>query len=227
MFKRKRIMFYLITLFTTVFVVTLITAPVKASAGSFYVFGQHYDSQVYGSSGTQVTHSVSVIQEPRGGCASFVGLWLNEYNWAAIGFYQGWDYENNQFYNYPRYYYDYKINDSYHFHDLGIASLNQNHNYSVHIIPQQPYPDKGIIEMSIDGLSKVYLYNYTYTGGEALGESESHNSQNTMNYHFWNMEYVNSAGYWYPFRATKFHYDSPYSIDIRSVTEWYACGGGQ
>jgi len=81
--------------------------------------------------------------------------------------------------------------------------------------------------LSIDSSSKAYLYDYSYTGGKALGESESHNSQNTMDYHFWNMKYASSTGYWYPFQATVFRADSPYLINISSVTEWYAYGGGQ
>lgn len=200
---------------------------VKATNGPFYVSGSHYDTQVYGSSGMQVTHSVSVVQEQYGGCASFVVFKISDYNWAAIGFYQGHNYNNGQFYNYPRYYYDYKINGSYHFYDLGTAPLNQNHSYSVKLIPEQPYPDRGIMVLSIDNLSKAYLYNYTYTGGEAKGESESHNSKNTMDYHFWNMQYAISTGYWYPFKATYFYYYPPYTIDIKSVTEWYVQEGGQ
>ncbi len=227
MLQRKRILFYLTFILTTVFVFSLSISNIKASVGLFYVSGQHYNTQVYGSSGTQVTHSVTVIQETGGGCASFATFWLDSYNWTGIGFYQGWNFENGQFYNYPRYYYDYKWNDSYHFHDLGIAPLNQNHSYSVHLIPQQPYPDKGIMVLSIDSSSKAYLYNYNYAGGVALGESESHNSQNTMDYHFWNMKYASSTGYWYPFQATVFYRNLPYQINVKSVTEWYAYGGGQ
>lgn len=184
------------------------TSSVKATGRPFYVSGIHNDTQVYGSSGMQVTHFVSVVQEQYGGCASFVVLNISYYNWAAIGFYQGHNYSNGQFYNYPRYYYDYKINGSYHFYDLGTAPSNQNHSYSVKLIREQPYPDKGIIILSIDNSSKGYLYGYTYTGGQAKGESESHNSQNTMDYHFSNMQYAISTGSWYPFRATQFLVDS-------------------
>jgi hypothetical protein len=81
-----------------------------------------------------------------------------------------------------------------------------------------------IITAFRDSAILVQESGYPKETGVALGESESHDNNNQMNYHFWNMRYATQGLYWYNFSNTSFYGDWPYYYTKVSDTEWWAKG---
>jgi hypothetical protein len=78
----------------------------------------------------------------------------------------------------------------------------------------------------IDSSEKVREYGYTDSACYASGQSESHDTLNEMNYHFWQMQAKPLEPRWSSFHDTLFGADYPYYYNRISDSEWYAYGQG-
>jgi len=191
---------------------------VFGTAGFYYVTGAMPTQ--FGARGYEVTNSVTLNGQSV--CASFVAKHAGN-NWFATGFYQGLN-PNGNFYSGPRYYYDRVLLGNYFFQDLGSAPTGESHEYGVFLMTQYPDPTPGTMVAFRDSTTLVQESGYAKLSGEVHGQSESHDSLNQMNYHFWSMKYATQSLYWYNFSNTLFSKNSPYYYTKISDTEWWAKG---
>lgn len=196
---------------------------VLAYPGYFYVVGYNYNRYrfYWGVRGYQLTRSVYIYD--RSGCASFVVLQQDSGDFMAVGFYQGHD-PNGGFVSTPYYYVDRILHGVYKFWRFEQAPVGESHRYWVVLVqvPGEPARMKAIIDVT----TKVSEKGYDALDSYASGQSESHDTRNEMNYHFWQMQAKPFESRWSLFHDTWFHADPPYSYNRISDSEWYALGQG-
>jgi len=194
---------------------------VLAYPGHFYVFGYDYNRYrfYWGVRGYQLTTSVYIYDQS--GCASFVVLEQDSGDFMAVGFYQGHD-PNGGFVFTPHYYVDRVLHGVYKFWRLEQAPVGESHRYWVVLLPGSPATMEAIIDTTI----RVREEGYDALDCYASGQSESHDTRNEMNYHFWQIQAKPFEPRWYSFHDTWFYADDPYRYNKISDSEWYALGQG-
>jgi len=196
-------------------------STVLAYPGQFYVVGFNNNRYrfYYGVRGYQETRTVSIYDES--GCASFVTLIQENGDFMAVGFYQGHD-PSGGFVSTPHYYVDSILRGVYRFFRFEQAPVGENHQYWVCLVGTPTTTMMAVI----DTTTKVTISGYMDSACYASGQSESHDTRNSMNYHFWQMDARPLEVRWYSFHNTWFRADSPYYYQRVSDSEWYALGQG-
>lgn len=196
---------------------------VLAYSGNFYVFGGNNNGYRFyrGVRGYQLTSNVDIYDQS--GCASFVVLQQDSGDFMAVGFYEGHD-PNGGFVSTPHYYVDRSLHGVYKFWKFEQAPVGQSHRYWVVLVqvPGSPACMKAIIDVT----TKVNENGYDALDSYASGQSESHDTRNEMDYHFWQMQAKPFEPRWSSFHHTWFGADNPYRYNRISDSEWYALGQG-
>lgn len=190
---------------------------VNASPGRWYV-GEvmpngSYPSIYYGVRGYNSVQNQTIVYGS--GVASFYGVVQPNDDWLAMGIFQGHNALGHYFTN-PQFYYDYMRHGVKGIIELGSAPLGINVQYGVYTSRQflPPWPPPG------DAHATWYAYNsylpstysvtdFYYAWGAALAESESHDNQNTLNYHYWGCQYATMGLNYYDFQSPGFAFQSP------------------
>ncbi len=179
----------------------------------------------YGAKSSIVTKNVYISNWTS--CAAFTAYVLDDNVWAQVGFYQGLN-PHGQYYNDTRYYYEFRCYENYVFKDLGHAPTNQSHEYGVYLSTYSPLPYGDMIFYRDNNILMDY-YGYPKESSYFVAaEAESHDSNNGMDYHFYNVQYATEGLYWYPFSNTKFGcylngypcYNCPYEFINKEDTSW-------
>lgn len=199
----------------------------NAYSGRFYVYVQQWPgsdfSKGYGVRGYSTVNSNYVYDES--GVASFFAVKQPNGDWLAIGYFQGHS-PNGGFYPDPEYYVDWEVQGVYGMQEFGSAPLNTNHEYYVYST-MQFYPGGGGAWYACrDGQVILSKTGYAYAYGYPVAESESHDTRNSLNYHYWGLRYATAGLYWYDFDSIYPYNDTNYGIDLVSLTEFYSYGGG-
>ena len=122
----------------------------------------------------------------------------------------------------PHYYVDRILHGVYKFWRLEQAPVGESHRYWVVLLYGPPATMEAIIDTTI----KVREEGYDALDCYASGQSESHDTRNEMNYHFWQIQAKPLEPRWYSFHDTWFYADDPYRYNRISDSEWYALGQG-
>jgi hypothetical protein len=192
----------------------------SAEPGRFYVVGQNYNNaRLYrGVRGYQNT--VSVFLYDSSGVASFVILGQENGNFMSIGFAQG-SQPDGSFESNPVYFVDRFLNLVYKFWKLEQAPVGQNHRYWVCLIRLSRK-----MVTYIDATERISETGYLNRDCTAEAQTESHDTRNQMNHHFWYMQAQTIEQRWFLWHDTFFHADSPYHYTTTSAYEWLAHGQG-
>lgn len=209
---------FLIAVAIALFLLTVVTvSPVLAQGGHYFV--AVYDNKsayyYYGVSGYQVTVSVSF--QSGSAVASFVGLGQSNGDFFCCGFFQGTDVYGHYYAN-PTYYVDRVHTQQYSIWTYGQAPTGQNHQYYVY----KPIY-YGTMSALLDGTTLKTEGGYGTYASIASGQTESLNSLNQMNHHFWNVKGAQAEFRYYAFNNIGVTQNSPYYYTRGgSDAEWWA-----
>ncbi len=207
---------------------------VNASPGHWYV-GEvmpiaAYPNVYYGVRGYNTVQNQTIVYGS--GVASFYAVVQPNNDWLAMGIFQGQN-ALGHYFNSPQFYYDYMKRGTKGIVELGSAPLSTNVRYGVYTSRQfsPPWPPPS------DAHATWYAYNsylpstysvsdFLYAWGAPLAESESHDSLNTLNYHYWGCQYASAALNYYNFQSPGYSFqDAPYHY-TGGYTDWYSSGPG-
>lgn len=210
-----------------------VIVQVNASPGRWYVYLQMNASSsnpyYYGVRGYNTVVNQTIVYNS--GVASFYGVGQPNTDWLAMGIMQGKQPNGGPYYSSPQFYYDYQKRTVPGFVGLGATPLNTNVRYGVYTSRQfsPPWPPPG------DAHATWYAYNsylsptysitdFYYAWGIPVGESESHDNLNTLNYHYWGCQWADMGLIYHDFvyPATAY-YMLPYHF-TGGYTDWRSSG---
>ena len=197
---------------------------VSAVQGSYYVAvadnHAYYNYRVVRGNQTTLQSSVT------GGVASFVNLIQQNGDYFCVGFVRGWAPNGTTWLSTPYYYIDRRLGGNYYFQNFEQAPVGQNQNHQYWLFAYSNYDQIARMYAFVDENLKKMESGYSALGNQAYGQTETHDSLDQMNSHFFDMK----AGEWWLIYSA-FHDDaslvnSPYHLNLISQTEWTATGQG-
>jgi len=176
---------------------------------------------------THITTTYGYVHDQGSACIAFATNLINKSTWAQTGIFQGL-YPYGVYHSSPTYYYEFELFGDYEFKSLGPAPVGQTHEYGVYL---STYSSSSYGDMIMYRDNTILLDYYGFPkeySDFVAAEAECHGGQNSINYHFSNVEYATQGLHWYPFVNTKFgyyinslpSYDCPYEIIDKTDTSW-------
>jgi len=150
----------------------------------------------------------NIVYEPDwSGVASFVTITMANGDWYQIGQHQGKIPYREAFYPQVHYYFDWTENGVYGFHRCNDDPVGTNHEFKIYTT--RGYYPNGPWYAPIDGNVYNTRYNFPLRNGVPSAQCESHDNQNQMEYHWWNLKYAGAGlNHWY-FSTNWDHADPP------------------
>jgi len=188
-------------------------------------------TQYYGVRGYTTVANQSIVYHSI--VASFYAVAMPNDGWLAHGFFVGYDSHGHYFLS-PQLYYDYHkgYGSPVIQVDLGSVPIGTNLRCGVYTTRQfsPPWPPVGNASAtwycynSYQPMNTYSVAGFYYAWGVPLVESESHDSLNTLNFHYTGCQYGTMGLNYYNFANPAFHWsDNPYHF-TGTYTDWYSYG---
>ena len=200
---------WLFMTFTAAFGAALILSTLAMQGRCWICVGDVYD-QSYRVREYRVIVQNNIVYEPDwSSVGSFLTITMANGDWYQVGQHKG-KVPYDGFFPEVHYYLGWKENEVYGFQRCNDAPVGTNHEFMIYAT--RGYCPNGPWYALIDG--KVYntRYNFPLSYGVPSAQCESHDNQNQMEYHWWDLKYAGPGlNYWY-FSKNWDHEDAPYQL---------------